>query len=162
MRTLQDKLNDLGISTLRIDMLGHGDSEGAYSDLTLTEAIEDVLIYNEYVRKMGYFYVGFIGQSFGAVAGIMACPVAHFDFLVLISPPTHYDIKEIIISGYYLLKGLRRYRREVLDNRKDSSVQMKFFQDYASHDSYVAAAKIDSPVFIIQGGGDKIVPLAKT
>jgi hypothetical protein len=158
---LQEKINAQGIATFRIDMLGHGDSDGQYEDLTLTEAIDDILQAREFLLKRGFKNIGFIGSSFGAVGGLMAASIEEFSFLVLISPPTYYDIPEMVSSGISILRELRRFKKGQSDDRK-ASIKIRFFRDYGSHDSYNAASKIKCPALIIQGGEDKIVPLVKT
>ena len=158
---LENKINKLGIASFRIDLYGHGESDGNYEDLTLTEAIDDITKAKENMMKRGYKDVGFIGSSFGAVGGIMAASKTDFDFLILINPPTYYDYSEMVKSGLHVLRELWKFRRKKQDNKK-AGLTIKFFKDYGSHDSYDAATKINSPVLIIQGDADKIVPPEKT
>jgi len=158
--TLQDKINDSGVATFRMDLLGHGGSEGDFNDLTLSEAIDDILCAKHELERRGYSRVGFIGSSFGGVGGIMVASKEDFHFLVLISPPTHYDVNEMIKSGIYILRELKIVNK--ITQKKKARPNIKFFRDYGSHDSYIAAKKISSPVLIIQGDKDKIVPLVKT
>jgi uncharacterized protein len=158
---LEHKINKLGMATFRFDLYGHGDSSGNYEDLTLTEAIDDIVKAKEEMLKKGYTHVGFIGSSFGAVGGIMAASQTDFDFLVLISPPTYYDISEMFKSSIHVLRELWRFRNKKKDDKK-AGITLKFFRDYGSHDSYDAAKKIKAPVLVIQGSDDKIVPPEKT
>jgi hypothetical protein len=158
--TLQDKINSQGIPTFRIDLLGHGESDGEFDDLTLTETIDDILCAKHELEKRGYRNIGFIGSSFGAVGGIMAASMESFTFLVLISPPTYYDIAEMIKSSIFILKELIIVNKNT--QKKNAHPNMRFFRDYGSHDSYAAAEKISAPVLIIQGDKDKMVPLAKS
>ncbi len=157
---LQDKINISGIATFRMDLLGHGESEGEFDDLTLTETIDDILCAKHELEKRGYDYVGFIGSSFGAVGGIMVASSEQFSFLLLISPPTHYNIIEIFKSALYVLFELNAVNKLTL--KKKAHFSIKFFRDYSSHDSYTAAKKISAPVLIIQGDKDKLVPIAKS
>jgi len=159
----------LGVSTFRIDLLGHGKSDGEYNDLTLTEAIDDILMAKKELHNRGFKDVGFIGSSFGAVGGIMAAALTQFKFIILISPPTYYDVSEMVSSGIYILWELRKFRKknskkknQDVKIKKKPGIRIKFFRDYGSHDSYAAAEKIDVPVLIIHGDNDKIVPLEKS
>lgn len=158
---LQEKSSEMGLTVLSIDLLGHGESEGEYDDLTLTETIDNIICAKKELHKRGYSNVGFIGKSFGGVGGIMAAATQQFKFLVLISPPTYYDISEMVSSGIYVLWELRKHNNAVKDKKK-ASIRIAFFQDYGSHDSYAAAEKINSPTLIIHGDADKIVPLDKS
>jgi pimeloyl-ACP methyl ester carboxylesterase len=155
------RIDALGLSTFRIDLLGHGESDGEYDDLTLTEAIDDIIRAKKELHDRGYKNVGFIGHSFGGVGGIMAASREQFKFLILISPPTYYDISEMVSSGIYLLRRLRKHNKTV-KNKKKAHLHIKFFKDYGSHDSYAAAEKINAPTLIIHGDEDKIVPIVKS
>jgi len=159
-QTIQNELNAIRISTLRIDLLGHGESAGEYNDLTLTETIDDILSAKHELEKQGYTKIGFIGSSFGGVGGIMAASIEPFKFLTLISPPTYYDIHEMVKSSIYVLRELIRVNKKTTKTK--AKINVKFFKDYGSHDSYVAAEKILEPVLIIHGDDDKIVPLVKS
>jgi len=158
--TLQDKINASGITTFRMDLLGHGESDGEFDDLTLTETIDDILCAKHELERIGYKNIGFIGTSFGGVGGIMVASLEQFKFLVLISPPTHYDISEMVKSSIYILRELIKVNK--VTEKKKAHPNMKFFRDYGSHDSYDAAKKITAPVLIIHGNKDNIVPLAKS
>jgi len=158
--SLQDRINASGITTFRMDLLGHGESDGEYDDLTLTETIDDILCAKHELERIGYSKIGFIGSSFGGVGGIMAASIEQFNFLILISPPTYYDVTEMIKSGIYILKELMIVNKTT--QKKKAHPNIKFFRDYGSHDSYAAAEKISVPVLIIHGDKDKIVPLIKS
>jgi uncharacterized protein len=158
---LHDAFLRMGIATFRIDLLGHGESDGEYDDLTLTETIDDIICAKNVLAKKGYKHIGFIGSSFGGVGGIMAESQAHFEFLILVSPPTYYDIKEMIKSGIYMIRALIQVNKKIPE-KKSASLNISFFKDYGSHDSYAAAEKIKAPVLIIHGDQDKLVPIAKS
>jgi pimeloyl-ACP methyl ester carboxylesterase len=157
----QEEVNKLGLGVLSIDLLGHGESDGEYDDLILAEAIDDITRAKKELHNRGYMNVGFIGHSFGGVGGIMVAATEQFKFLVLISPPTYYDISEMVSSGIYLLRELHNHNKSLKD-RKKARIHIRFFKDYGSHDSYAAAEKIDAPTLIIHGDNDKIVPLEKS
>jgi len=158
--TLQNKINALGITTFRMDLLGHGESDGEFDDLTLTETIDDILCAKHELERRGYKNIGFIGTSFGGVGGIMVASLEQFKFLVFISPPTHYDIKEMVKSSIHLLRELVKVNKTT--KKKKAHPSIRFFRDYGSYDSYDAAKKIKAPVLIIHGNKDNIVPLAKS
>ena len=160
-KLLQKKLAAAKISSLAIDFIGHGESDGEYNDLTLTEATDDILCAKHELEKRGYSEVGFVGYSFGGVGGIMSAAKEQFKFLVLISPPTYYNVREMIKSGIHVLWELRKTNKRN-PQKKNARANIKFFKDYGSQDSYVAAKKINAPVLIIQGDKDKIVPVKRT
>jgi uncharacterized protein len=160
-KNMQKKLNDKGFSTFCIDLLGHGDSHGEYDDLTLTETIDDIKCAFREMKSQGYEDIGYIGHSFGAVGGIMSAPDTDFRFMVLISPPTYFDISEMVTSGITVIRKLNEFKR-TNHKRKNPTLRAAFFKDYGSHDSYKAADRIEIPALIIQGDNDDIIPMEKT
>ena len=79
----------------------------------------------------------------------------------MISPPTYYDIKEIFISTFYVLRQYRKVKNTKTDDKK-IGIKFKFFRDYGRQDSYAAAKHINAPTLIIHGDNDEIVPLDKS
>jgi len=155
-------INALGIATFRMDFLGHGESDGNYEDLTLSEATDDILCARKILKR--FRSIGFIGSSMGAVSGIMAGAKVRFNFMIFISPPSHYSASDILFSGYHVMKELRKFhkKQKKLNDKKAAGLRVKFFWDYTFQDSYEAAEKIFCPTLIIHGDNDKIVPLAKS
>lgn len=67
-RGISDSLAQRGISALRLDFFGHGESEGKLEDVTLDKALDDIRTAHEYCVKRGFTQVSLAGSSFGAFA----------------------------------------------------------------------------------------------
>lgn len=63
---LAKELQNNGISTLRIDFRGHGESTGLDYEVTITKEIEDVESVIKFLRNEGYKEIIILGGSFGA------------------------------------------------------------------------------------------------
>jgi len=97
---LQDILNPKGISAFRFDLWGHGESEGTFADITISEAVDDILQAISFLKKQGYTRIGLIGSSFGGISGIMAASkTSDLLLLGLISPVSNYEEKEIMTKS---------------------------------------------------------------
>jgi uncharacterized protein len=77
-----------GYAVLRFDLMGNGDSEGRFSDLSLTLACDDIRIaMNEARRLTGAAEVSLIGLRFGAtLASLVADTTPGIRHLVLWAP----------------------------------------------------------------------------
>ena len=53
-----------GIAVFRFDLFGHGETDGDFSDLTHSKAVEDTVSALEYVKGLGYERIGLVGSSF--------------------------------------------------------------------------------------------------
>jgi alpha/beta superfamily hydrolase len=48
---LEQKLNSKNIATLRFDFFGHGESEGDFKNITISEAVDDILNAIKYLKN---------------------------------------------------------------------------------------------------------------
>src|ERR1700752_2423158 len=80
-----------GHTVLRFDLLGNGDSEGEFSDLSLEQACRDVAEAIAEVRwQTGLQEVSLLGLRFGAtLAAIVAARTEHLRHLILWAPVTN-------------------------------------------------------------------------
>lgn len=72
---LAQKLAEAGIAALRIDFRGSGDSEGAFSDMTVESQIEDAMQGLDYLRHhpaVDSSRIGVFGRSFGGAIAVIA------------------------------------------------------------------------------------------
>lgn len=71
---LAEKFSQLGIASLRIDFRGSGDSEGNFSDATLSSEVSDALVALRYLRNhpdVDPARVGIFGRSVGGTVALM-------------------------------------------------------------------------------------------
>lgn len=72
---LSKQLSQMGIASLRVDFRGSGDSEGEFSDVTLSSEVSDALKGLEYLKQSPYIdsnRIGVFGRSFGGSVGLIA------------------------------------------------------------------------------------------
>ncbi len=73
--SLAKELVKAGITVLRLDYRGSGDSEGDFVDMTLDSAVSDVLVGLNYLSRLPTVdpnRIGLIGRSFGGAVAIKA------------------------------------------------------------------------------------------
>ena len=162
---LEETFNDSGIATLRFDFFGHGESEGRFEDVTISEAVVDVLTALEFLKSRGFSKTGLVGSSFGGLASLLAASqTPEFYVLGLKSPVSHYlgllaaregkiDITSWRDAGYIWVTGA--------DGRK-LRLSFSFYKDAERIQGYETVKRITTPALIVHGDRDEIVPLEQS
>jgi pimeloyl-ACP methyl ester carboxylesterase len=167
MFSVAEALQKAGIDSLAIDYNGHGESEGEFSNYTVSAAVDDCKAAIEYALSNGYSSVGIFGFSIG---GFVALNVAKsiprkIKALVLGSPVSDFtalfgraDLQD------WKSTGMLRSPNMGLNIHLD----YKFFEDGTALNGYGKFSKIEIPSLILHGTKDEVVPpqqseeLAKT
>lgn len=88
---LQHGLNTHGISTFRFDFYGHGESEGKFENITLSEGVADVEAAYQYLNnKFKHIPIALCGSSFGGSAAFYAAANLDVTSIALICPNLYY------------------------------------------------------------------------
>lgn len=162
-RTLAARLAQYGIATLRFDFFGHGESEGAFEDITITEAKENVMSALQIMRTRGMTRLGLFGSSFGGWASLLAAAVTpDLTALALKSPVSDYWEKERLTG-----KEIAGWKREGFRLRptRDGSTQRvkyRFYEEAIAHSVYPMAHAVQCPTLIVHGTADESVPFAQS
>lgn len=158
---LAQRLSSHNISTLRFDFYGHGESEGKFEDITITEAVDDILQVIKFLKSKGYKRIGIMGSSFGGISSIMAASkTKELYLLALKSPISNYLDKELETKSKEELDEWKEkgYRIYISGDGSEHKLKYSFFEDFKNNNGYVAAPKIQIPTFIVHGDKDEIVP----
>jgi dipeptidyl aminopeptidase/acylaminoacyl peptidase len=162
---LEEILNQKTFSTFRFDFFGHGESEGEFADITVSEAVHDVQNAIRFVKDSGYERIGLVGSSFGGFASILTAGQSDDLFvLALKSPVSDYlglliardhdiDVETWRQEGYITVEGTYG---------KNLRLNYSFFADAERMQSYAFAEKIAAPTLIVHGDKDETVPLAQS
>jgi dipeptidyl aminopeptidase/acylaminoacyl peptidase len=162
---LERILNEKGISTFRFDFFGHGESEGKFEEVTISEAVDDVLSAIEFLKKSGYEKIGLMGSSFGGMASIMAASRVNDLFLLALKSPVsdfsslfqahqnEQEVKEIKEKGFTYITDIEGNKRKL---------NISFFLDARKVKGYEAAKKIKIPTLIVHGNKDDSVPIEQS
>jgi pimeloyl-ACP methyl ester carboxylesterase len=162
---LEEIFNLRNYSTFRFDFFGHGESEGKFEEITVSEAVDDVKSAIQLVKDSGYTEIGLIGSSFGGLASIVTAGQSDDIFvLALKSPVSDYmglliardqdlDIKEWEEKGSIAVKGV---------NGQSLRLNYTFFEDAQKVIGYQFARNINVPTLIVHGDSDATVPLEQS
>jgi dipeptidyl aminopeptidase/acylaminoacyl peptidase len=162
---LEAMLNRKGMSTFRFDFFGHGESEGKFEDITLSEAVNDVHKAIHVLKDSGYSKISLMGSSFGGFASLIAASqLPELILLALKSPVSDYlglltardqdiDIPRWKQKGFISVIG---------GNGQNLKLNYPFYEDAETIKSYEAIKKIKIPTLIVHGDKDKTVPLEQS
>ena len=162
---LQVMLKEKSIATFRFDFYGHGESEGKFEDITVSEAVEDLLCAIELLKKKGYKKIGLIGASFGGLTSLLtAAKSKDLLFLGLKCPATNF--LEIELT-HRTKENLQEWKREGFSYYKNDEgetyrLNYMFFQDLKKNNGFIVADKIRIPTLIVHGEADEIVPVKQS
>ena len=162
---LAPRLAEHAISTFRFDFYGHGESEGKFEDITISEAVDDILQAIKYLKSQGYKKIGLVGSSFGGIASIMAASKTDDLYLLALkSPVSNYEEKSIATQSEGELEDWKEkgYRYYVSGDGTRLRLNYTFYQDFKNNDGYEAAPKINIPTLIIHGDADESVPYSQS
>lgn len=158
-------LNGRNISSFRFDFYGHGESGGKFENVTVSEAVDDIIQSIEFIKSMGYEKIGLIGGSFGGIASIMASSKSKdLKFLVLKSPVSNYEDKQAAVESPEKLEKWKKEGFSYYEKYDGSKLRLKysFVEDFKNNNGYAAAPNIRVPTLIIHGDADESVPVEQS
>ncbi|HEX6355682.1 alpha/beta hydrolase family protein [Actinophytocola sp.] len=155
-------LEDNGIASVRVDLSGHGESDGDFFDVTISGEIAETRSVLRATRAMDFAdpeRLGLVGMSMGGVvAGVVAAEEPGVRALCLWSPAAVAPFE--IGSG--LLKGVSLAAEIEEKGYFDAAghrVSAAFVEDIANLDVYGRSAGYRGPVRIIHGDKDDVAPV---
>lgn len=159
---VRDAANDSGVACLRVDMYGHGKSDGDFSNHNLMEWVSEIIYIIDYVREQDYasdIYLS--GHSQGGLAVILAAALKadQIKALVLLSPAINivYDSKKGIFFGSkFDAESLPEY----VHFWEEFDIKGNYFRVAGSFNVDEAIAAYTGPVLVVHGTKDESVDVA--
>ena len=162
---LEEVLNKKNLSTFRFDFYGHGESDGKFEDITISEAVDDAFKAIKLIKGRGYKKIGLFGSSFGGMVSIIvASKIEDLFVLALKSPVSNYMGKLFAQRGK---QGLKTWKQKgfiyyLMGDGSKLRLKHSFFEDSMKNDGYKAAKKIKAPTLIVHGDEDNSVPIEQS
>ena len=162
---LEETFNNNGLATFRFDFFGHGESGGKLEDITISEAVDDVLQAIKFVRQFGHRKIGLVGSSFGGMASILAAPKSSaLSVLALKSPVSDYLDRLIFQDHKKKIKEWEETGFIQITGTAGQSLRLNhsFYLDARKIRGYEAAERISIPTLIVHGNRDETVPVEQS
>ncbi len=148
----------LGLSSLRFDFLGYGESDGTPLDLTLRSRAEELGSVTAWAHGQGYRRLALVAESLGASAALRA-ERSEIDVLIFLWPAI--ALAETDLKAYFTperqveLAG----RGFLLDG--NVPVGAAFVRECRELDLVPALDRIRVPTLIVHGDADSCVPMSQ-
>ena len=160
---LTNQLIPHGIATMCFDFNAHGDSEGAFIDMTVPNEIEDAIKIYEYIRARPEFgKIAFAGHSQGGVVAAMtAGRLGREKVAGLVLWAAAAVLKDDAISGHCMFYhcGPGDPPEVVADLGGGRYLGREFILTARTLPIYETAAKYKGGACVITGGSDVVVPV---
>ncbi|MBB6098539.1 hypothetical protein HNR42_001973 [Deinobacterium chartae] len=143
----------LGMASLRFDFRGSGDSEGDFSEMTVSREVEDALEAVAYVRDLPEIdaaRVAVLGFSLGGMVAALAAERARPERLALCAPATPEVMLRTLPFGQ-VPAGIA--------DRGGWPVGREFYLELPRLDPVAALQRYRGPVRVFHGDADTSVPL---
>ena len=160
-RRLSELLLPHGISTLRFDWQGMGESGGRFEDLTVTACSRQLNHIIDFIVSEGYHELGLIGSSFGGLVSIIVgathpelkaiglkCPVPDFPEMLALE------------FGREAMQTWKHTNHipNIIGGTEPIPLKFAFYEDCCHFNAYEQAHAIQIPTIIVHGDHDELVP----
>ncbi len=148
---LSKALEKVGISSVRFDFRGSGNSDLPFEKMTLSTEISDALKVAEYTKRNFNNSLGILGLSMGGTIALLTLSQINPDALCLWAPAAKN--KEVFSKGIPSLPPDLN-----LFDVGGIRVSKEFAKEVLSFDAFSEAKKYKKPALIIHGTSDQAVP----
>ena len=157
---VSDALNAIGYATLRVDMYGHGESDGQFRDHTLYKWVTNALTVIDYAQGLDFVREVYLcGHSQGGLVAMLAAAMKRDVIRALIPMSPAAMIPELCRQGELL--GVPFDPERIPDELR--------FEDNVLGGNYLRVAqtirvedaidRYEGPVLIVHGDADESVPV---
>jgi len=152
--------SSIGMFVFRFDFSGCAESEGDFSETSLSKLVSDLSVVLEFVRSQKMIdnkKIGIIAQSFGTTVTIALKP--KIKCLAMLGSVAHpKDTLAQLFGKGYNPDGISV---RIKNNKIKTKLKPKFWRDLAKYDLLDSIKSIHSPILFIHGKKDNIVPLSE-
>jgi esterase/lipase len=162
---LERSLNENNISTIRIDLFGHGKSEGEIKDLTITKGVDSIESCITFLGSQGFTRISLLGESLGGMCStVVASRLKCLSALCLKSPVSDYVAVEHLRKTAQDFKSWEENGIFSYTNSFGTAIKIKhdFYTDLQQYDGINLAKSISIPTLVIHGTKDSVVPFQQS
>ena len=154
-------LNEIGVATLRVDLFGHGKSEGEFREHNLYKWLNNILAVVDYAKKLDFVTDLYIcGHSQGGLAVTLAAAMERDTIKALMPLSPAYVIIDGAKAGMLLGQPFDpEHIPDELVSWDGRTLNGNYIRVAQSIDLDAAMKKFTGPVLIVHGDADDTVPV---
>lgn len=149
---LSRALEKVGISSIRFDFRGSGDSEGTFEEMTLSSEMLDAKVIVNYARDRFKGRIGILGLSMGGTIALLTAPMLEPDAMCLWAPAAKN--REVFTNGGMPPKIEKNKYLDV----GGIQISNAFIKEVLTTNAFENAKDYPGPVLILHGTSDSTVP----
>ena len=156
---ISKRLTDIGIGSYLFDFSGCGESEGDYSNTSLSKLRNDLESIMEFVkskRSTDILRLGILAQSFGTTVTVALSP--HIKSLVLMG--AFINPKQVFQKYFGTKYNPDGITIKHHDDGRITTINAQFWQDFKNYDMVSLLKNMHSPLLLIYGSNDETVPIS--
>ncbi len=155
------KLQKKGIASVRFDFNGHGESDGAFKDMTVPLEVKDALAVYEYVKALNFVSnISLLGHSQGGVVTSLVGGELKdaIKSVVLLAPAAVMEDQ----TNAGMMMGVKFDPHNIPESIKvfNHTVGHEYLATCQTLNIYNVAANYQGPVCLIHGKADQVVPFS--
>ena len=161
IKAAQKAMNDAGVSVLRVEMYGHGGSDGEFKDHTLYKWVTNALTAVKYAKSLDFVTELYLsGHSQGGLLTMLVGGMCPDDFKALLPLSPAWMIPEIAREGNVL--GTSFDPKHIPDMITSGSWELSGDYIRVAQTIHVEdeIERFEGPVLIIHGDADETVPFS--
>jgi pimeloyl-ACP methyl ester carboxylesterase len=161
IKAAQKAMNDAGVSVLRVEMYGHGGSDGEFKDHTLYKWVTNALAVVKYAKSLDFVTDLYLsGHSQGGLLTMLVGGMCPDDFKALLPLSPAWMIPEIAREGNVL--GTSFDPKHIPDMITSGSWELSGDYIRVAQTIHVEdeIERFEGPVLIIHGDADETVPFS--
>ena len=161
IKAAQKAMNDAGVSVLRVEMYGHGGSDGEFKDHTLYKWVTNALAAVKYAKSLDFVTdLSLSGHSQGGLLTMLVGGMCPDDFTALLPLSPAWMIPEIAREGNVL--GTSFDPKHIPDMITSGSWELSGDYIRVAQTIHVEdeIERFEGPVLIIHGDADETVPFS--
>ncbi len=159
LTTVKDALNDSGLAVLRVEMYGHGKSDGEFKNHTLYKWVTNALAVVSYAKKLDFVTDLYLcGHSQGGLLTMLIGGMCRDDFKAILPLSPAWMIPEAARAGELL--GIQFDPVHIPDELVawDLSLSGDYVRVAQTIHVEDEIERYEGPVFIVHGDNDEAVP----
>ena len=160
-RRLTELLIPQGITTLRFDWHGMGDTQEHFSTMSLKQCEDQLDAAFQTLHERGVTRLGLVGSSFGGLVAILSAHRQHTLHALGLKCPV-VDFPEVLRLEFGP-EAMEHWKAtnhipNIVGDGSQIPLHYDFYEECLTYDAYTAISRIQVPTLVVHGDQDDLIP----